>query len=149
LTTRDFQIAFEIILFQKIQMQQTAFDRRKNTLQQEIIRQITMLDDQIARLSAEREVLGRTLTRVRNDQVANKEVNRKNSVNKVVLENAIFLALKLAGAPVKVADLYNDVSFGLAVLNHGTFRSALHRMKESGSVASPSRGKWMLSATPK
>ena len=113
----------------------------------QLVEQLTEIERKISDLEAERDALRRLITKVRHRDIATRDVTRKNSFDRILVETQIIDDLKRSRWPVAAATLLKNarsVKFGL---KDSTFRSYLHRLKLAG-VISPvaSRpGHWRLS----
>lgn len=116
---------------------QTYFERR-------LMREIEELDSRIKNLTDERSALLRQLTKARWENPHLKDVNRKNSANRVLIENRVLEALGRSKKPLKTAVLYEEGLRANFELKENTFRTYLHRMKDRGLIVSAGRALWSL-----
>ena len=119
---------------------------RTKIVEDSIIEQIAVIDIKIEELKKERDVCERMLIRVRREGVARSEVNRKDSVNRIIVERAILDALSAADQGLSTKRLLAVAKSALPSLKPGTFRSTLTRMK-TRVLDSAGRGKWRLRET--
>ena len=103
-------------------------------IEQSILRQIANINQQIRDLQGEQRTLERLLLRVRRGDETQREVTRKNSVTKILIENTILAALRSASKPMGARDLYAAVRNVAPDLKNSTFRSHLKRMKDRGDI---------------
>ena len=103
---------------------------------------------QIIDIQSEIDVYERMLRKSREQQVLiqQTDVTRKNSVNRILIENAVVSSLKSSGRPRNTRSLYRDAVLIVGTLKEGTFRTILHRMKNRGIITSVSDGKWQIAA---
>ncbi|MDB5478821.1 MAG: hypothetical protein JWM96_1316 [Alphaproteobacteria bacterium] len=110
-----------------------------------LLREIEQIEKKIKELTSEKSALQRLLMKYRSEKIAFRDVNRKNSVNRVMIENKITEALRLARKPLRTDALYSlarQIDFQLKA---NTFRTHLHRMKAKNLIqASGRRGLWLL-----
>ena len=110
--------------------------------------EIEKIDKQIRDLTKEKDALQRQLMKARRESSALSDVNRKNSVSRIMIENRILDALRGATRPLKSKDLYLEALNVDFTLKETTFRTHLHRMKEKGLiVAAGRRVVWTLPRT--
>ena len=110
-----------------------------------ILNDIKEIESRIRELESEKLGLQRVLTRLRRESVSTKEVGRRNSIDRVLIERQVLEYLRARKKPARAWEIYNaakEVSFSL---KENTFRSYLHRMKKSGLIKNPGgqRGLWM------
>lgn len=114
-----------------------------NYLEISIGRQITAIEKDIRDLEEEKKALQRLLLKARQDNTQNKQVVRKNSVNRIMVENKIIDTLRQSSKPLSNHDLYNAAKIVVYNLKQPTFRSYIKRMKDAGSIE-PKNGRWIL-----
>lgn len=117
------------------------------TVEAQLVEQLAEIERKISDLEAERDALRRLITKVRHRDLATRDVTRKNSFDKILIESQIIEDLRRSRWPVAAATLLQNarsVKFGL---KDSTFRSYLHRLKLAGAISPvPSRpGHWRLS----
>ncbi|MDF2369414.1 MAG: hypothetical protein P1V21_01345 [Rhizobiaceae bacterium] len=117
----------------------------KNYYERRLMRDIEEIDDRIKELTAEKHALRRLLIKARWENSTLKDVNRKNSATRVMVEVRIMEALKGATKPISSKSLYNEALKASFELKENTFRTYLHRMKEKGVLESAGWGLWRLS----
>lgn len=93
-------------------------------------------------LNAERDALHRQLIKARWDNHHLRDVNRKNSASRVMVEQRILSALEVATKPMTSRQLFSVARIANYSLKETTFRTHLHRMKAKGLIENVSRGKW-------
>lgn len=109
-----------------------------------ILSQLEEIEHKMAELRDEKAALQRLLTKARQRDFAIKDVTRKNSLGRIVVENKILEILRDARGAISARELYDaavSVSFDL---KDNTFRSYLHRLKARGLIApsASQRGYW-------
>jgi len=108
-----------------------------------LIREIEEVDLRIKELTDERAALQRQLMKARWENDSLKDVSRKNSGNRVMIETRVIDALeKTRSKPYSSSELYQEALKANFELKENTFRTYLHRMKEKGIIESVGRGLW-------
>jgi chorismate mutase len=108
-----------------------------------LIREIEEVDLRIKELTDERAALQRQLMKARWENDSLKDVSRKNSGNRVMIETRVIDALeKTRSKPYSSSELYQEALKANFELKENTFRTYLHRMKEKGIIESAGRGLW-------
>jgi hypothetical protein len=128
-------------------MQQKSHPRQ---LEKVILSEIADLDRKRNELEKERYHLERMLLRVRKENLSNVDVTRKNSLGRVLIENAITEYIKSAkGKNVASNQLFAAVRLKDPRIKESTFRSHLHRMKAKGTIlrANTISSCWLLPET--
>lgn len=117
---------------------------RPNLLEAMILRQIKEIDQKIAELEQEKRVLNRTLLKARHAGAAKKDVNRKNSIERIIIETKIMEIIRSSKPHVSSASIYRQVKYVSPNLKDSTFRSHIHRLKQKGFIESSTKGYWRL-----
>ena len=112
--------------------------------EQRLQREIESLDSQIQKLRDEQNALKRQLVKARWENSAIKDVSRKNSANRVMIEQRILAELERNPTATTTRKLYQTALVANFELRENTFRTYLHRMKQKGLIESPNRGRWRL-----
>lgn len=110
-----------------------------------LMREIETIDHRIKELSEEKLALRRQLIKARWENTAIKDVSRKNSGNRVMVEARVLDALKATKHSMSTAKLYPEALKANFELKENTFRTYLHRMKDKGLIVSVGRALWTLS----
>lgn len=115
-----------------------------------LLAELSNINKQIADLTEERRVIERLLVRTRRDELAINDVTRKNSVGRLLVEQAVLGRLKKSLKPVKSRELFNAAKSADYELKESTFRSHLFRMKKRGLIAAEKGrfGEWTLPESP-
>lgn len=116
-------------------------------LEAKIRSEIAEIERRIAELVAERDSLRRVLTRVHNEKLGGQRDARRNSYDRLLIENSILETLRAAKAkPVSTRELLKEARLSSPHLKGVTFRSYLHRLKTRGLVLQVERmyAHWML-----
>lgn len=113
------------------------YERR---LQQEI----ESIELRLKELSAERDALKRQLIKARWENHHLRDVNRKNSATRVMVEQRVLDALEQANKPMSSNQLLAVARLANFELKENTFRTHLHRMKSKGMIKSVGRGLWRI-----
>lgn len=119
-------------------------DPPSNFYEHRLIREIESLEARIVLLRQEQEALKRQLIKARWETHALRDVNRKNSAPRVLVEERILATLRREGKPIHNSRLFSDARQVNFELMPSTFRTYLHRMKEKGLIISRKRGSWEL-----
>ncbi|NYZ17560.1 hypothetical protein HL658_33880 [Azospirillum sp. RWY-5-1] len=109
------------------------------SIESELLRRLSEIESQIADLEAERNALQRLIAKVRLEESGNKDVKRRNSLSRIIVEGKILELLKSSSGPVSGNVLYKSTLSVVPSLKDVTFRSYLHRMKEKGLIE-PAKG---------
>jgi len=112
-----------------------------------LIREIEELEKRIKELTQEQQALKRQLVKARWENDSLKDVSRKNSANRVMIENRVLEALRGSSKACSTATLYREGLRANFELKENTFRTYLYRMKEKGLVRSVGRGLWRIPET--
>jgi repressor of nif and glnA expression len=106
--------------------------------------EIEELERRIKDLTQEKLALKRQLMKARRKDISLKDVSRKNSANRVMIESRILEALSENSKACYTELLYKEALRVNFELKENTFRTYLHRMKEKGLIRSVGRGLWRL-----
>jgi len=110
-----------------------------------LARELEAIDAQIKELQTERQALSRQLAKARAERQGLSFATRKNSMNRILAENAIIEALRTEEKPLNTLQLYRYALSTNHDLKTSTFRSYLHRMKKRGEIKTAFRaGTWKL-----
>lgn len=115
----------------------SAYERR-------LMRAIEDIQFKMRELAADRQALERQLMIARRENTYLNDVSRKNSANRVLVENRILEVLRAAPKPMANALLYREARDANHDLTNNTFRSHLHRLKKRGVIESAGRGLWKI-----
>jgi hypothetical protein len=118
-------------------------------VEKKILQEIAARKRQIAGIQQEIDTFERMLMKSRQQQVLIRQtdVTRKNSINRILVENSVVNSLKSSGRPRTTRSLYRDAALIVGTLKEGTFRTILHRMKNRAIITSVSDGKWQIGAS--
>jgi hypothetical protein len=117
-------------------------DRR--VLENHLVAQLTDVEAELAKLEAQRNTLRQLLLKVRRENVSLRDVTRKNSFDRILIENRILETLKAASKDVPTSKLYWAAQIINPQLRNSTFRSYLHRLKTKGLIApGTDHGHWV------
>jgi hypothetical protein len=108
------------------------------------MREIEEIEAKMKDLDQERSALRRQLMKARWENSDLRDVSRKNSGNRVMVEQRVLATLEEASKAVSTQKLYMMARLANFELRENTFRTQLHRMKEKGMIASAQRGLWRL-----
>lgn len=107
-------------------------------------REIADIDRRIDELQQEKQALQRQMLKARREAYAIRDVTRKNSANRVMVEERILDELRTSGKPIKNEALFRAARSANFELKPNTFRTYLMRLKEKGLVQNPKRGQWQI-----
>lgn len=116
----------------------------KTPLEAKLIQELTAIETRIAELEGEKRTLQRLLSKVRQEALVNRDVTRKNSFDRIVIENVILRRLSEVTRPLHTEALLSEARTVTHNLKANTFRSYLHRLKLRGLIQSSGRGTWEL-----
>lgn len=103
------------------------------------------VEARIKELEQEAVVLRRQLAKAHAERTGLRAVPRKNSINRVLAENAVLEGLREHKRPLPTAVLYKRALSTNPQLRENTFRTYLHRMKNRGLIKTARRaGEWEL-----
>ena len=115
------------------------------SVETELLRRLTDIEKQITDLEAERKAVQRLLVKVRSDNAGVKDVTRRNSLSRIIIEHCIIETSTNSGTPVPSTTLFRQAKAEVRDLKENTFRSHLHRMKAKGLIEPLySGGPWRL-----
>lgn len=120
-------------------LQSSAYVRR-------LQREIEEIEARIAELTDEKLALKRQLVKAHWEENALRDVSRKNSGTRIMVEERILDALRHARGPLSNTALFETAKRANFELKPVTFRTYLKRLKEKGAIQSVGRGAWMLEA---
>jgi predicted transcriptional regulator len=121
-------------------------DASEAALEHRILQQLNETIRRRQELEAEENSLRRLLVKVRNETLKSKDVTRKNSVNRILVEDRILDMLARSKQGVSAANLGREALYFFPNLKPATFRSYLHRLSTRG-VIEPAPGRmatWRL-----
>jgi Fe2+ or Zn2+ uptake regulation protein len=121
----------------------------RTLLETHLLAQITSVEQEITKLTAERDTLRDLLARARRENSTLRDVTRKNSFDRILIESRILNLLKAASKPVPTSRLWWAAQEINPRLRNTTFRSHLHRLKSKGLIASENHGFWLAAAAVK
>lgn len=128
-------------MLQKTESQHMRSDN--NYIELVITKQIEEVDLQLRELEAEKRALQRLLLKTRQNNIQNRQVTRKNSINRILVENTILETIRRSESAVNNNQLYNATLIVLNNLNKSTFRTYIKRMKDAGLIVSKGRS-WTI-----
>lgn len=108
-----------------------------------ILRELEEIEYKLKELNEDREALKRQLIKARSENNSLKDVSRKNSANRIIIENYIVEYLKNNNNPITSKKLYDLSKTKISDLKYNSFRTILHRMKEKGIIKNKSWGLWI------
>ena len=104
--------------------------------------EIEAIELKLKELTAERDALRRQLIKARWENHHLRDVSRKNSASRVLVEQRVLAALEQATKPMTSSQLFSVARLANFELKENTFRTHLHRMKSKGLIENVSRGRW-------
>lgn len=109
-----------------------------------LLRELEAIESRIKALEQEKAALQRQLLKARWERSELRDVNRKNSGNRVLVEQRVLEELRKTEKSLSINKLFQSASSVNYELKQSTFRTYLHRLKSKGLVENPSRGMWRL-----
>lgn len=109
-----------------------------------LMRAIEEIEARIRELHAEKDALQRQLREARWESSSLRDVNRKNSGTRVMVETRVLDTLRASPKPVPSDVLFHEGRKANFALKETTFRTYLHRMKAKGLVESAGWGLWRM-----
>lgn len=123
-------------------------DEHLSYFESRIIGEIKEIESNIKALTSEKSALQRQLAKARAQRTGIQNVTRKNSINRVLAENAVVSALRDSKKALSTSDLYRFALSTNFDLKQTTFRTYLHRMKNKELIKTARQtGYWELPAT--
>jgi hypothetical protein len=115
-------------------------------LEKRIHQEIADRERRVRELQDEIHTYRRMLLKARqqNELIKRVDVTRKNSVNRILIENSVLESLRQAGKVRSTRSLYRDACLVVGNLRNGTFRTILHRMKNRELISSVGDGRWQI-----
>lgn len=113
-----------------------------NYYERRLQKEIEEIEIRLKELTAERDALRRQLMKARWENHTLRDVNRKNSASRVMVEQRVLAGLEQATKPMTSAQLFELARLANFELKENTFRTQLHRMKAKGLIESVGRGRW-------
>jgi hypothetical protein len=113
-------------------------------LEQRMLSKLAEIDRKIDDLTNERFALHRLIADVRKADLNRRDVTRRNSFDRIVIENEIIGILRASREPVKSGVLFEHIKRTNYKLKPATFRSYLHRLKERGHIKPVAHAEWQL-----
>lgn len=117
---------------------------KPSTAQDCLLAELAHIEKKIGDLVREKVAISSVLLRIRREDVALRDVHRKNSINRIMVENAVLAHLTEAKKPLETRVLFKIANDVLHDVKAVSFRSTLHRMKGKGLIASKADGLWVL-----
>jgi hypothetical protein len=105
----------------------------RSALEAQLLAQLTGVKQELAKLERQRETLEALLLKAR-QELNLRDVTRKNSLDRVLVENTILEALRRGRKPLPTKMLYYTARSINPQLRNTTFRSYLHRLKTKGLI---------------
>jgi hypothetical protein len=112
-----------------------------------LILEIEELNERIRDLENQRYALQIQLQKAKATKLDSKEVTRKNSMNRTLIESKTIEVLRTSTKPLPTDRLFRECRLVDYKLRENTFRTHLHRMKLKGLIESVGRGVWSLADT--
>jgi hypothetical protein len=121
----------------------------RSLLESHLLAQITSIEREMTKLSAERDTLRDILLKVRRENSTLRDVTRKNSFDRILIENRIMNLLRAASKPMPISRLWWAAQEINPRLRNTTFRSYMHRLKSKGLIRSETHGFWLATESAK
>lgn len=120
-------------------------EERLSYFEERLTKEVAQIEQRINALQAERDALLRQLAKAEAERSGLQHTTRKNSLNRVIVENTVIKSLQNRKSPMRTMDLYiiaRKINFDL---KESTFRTYINRMKNKGIIkSSGSPGSWVL-----
>jgi hypothetical protein len=100
----------------------------ETSIYDQILKQIKIADLKIKEIKEEKLALERLLLKLRRGDSLIKDVSRRDSINRIILEDIVLDIIKNSNKPVKSKTLYDELIKKFPELNKSTFRSHIRRM---------------------
>lgn len=114
-------------------------------LERALTQELSEVEARIKELQDEAAALRRQIGKATANRQGFAFASRKNSLNRVLAENAVTQALREAGGPLSSDTLFSKARLTNPSLKPNTFRTYLHRMKLRGALLTARRaGEWKL-----
>ena len=121
----------------------------RTALEGRLLAELEEIERRIADLEGERSALRRMIMRIRQQNLSAREVTRKNSLDRVLVEKKILETLGNSEGYVRARQLLLAARSVDYSLKDVTFRSYIYRLKEKGLIESGTiRGYWRLVKKP-
>jgi hypothetical protein len=114
----------------------------RKLLEAHLLAEVSDVEQQIAKLQAQRDTLRDLLFKARRENATLRDVTRKNSFDRILIESRVMNLLLAASKPVPTQRLYWAATEINPRLRNNTFRSHLHRLKSKGLIESKAHGEW-------
>jgi len=115
-----------------------------------LLKEISKIEDTMNNLLIEKNALLRQLRKARLLNVNLKDVDRKNSINRIMVEMRVIEILKENKKPLSTNNLFTILKNIDGNLNPNTFRIYLHRMKNKNIICNANKnGMWLLNSVNK
>lgn len=110
-------------------------------------REIEEVEQRIRQLTEEKYALQRQLQKALREAIGLSDVNRKNSISRIMIEKKVLEALSTSKKPLETSALYRIARVVSFELKENTFRNHMFRMKNKGLVEPAGRnGIWRIPA---
>ena len=120
-------------------------DAEISYFEKRLLAEIEQIRKQIIALESESDALRRQLAKVRAEKTGLAGATRKNSLNRILCEQAVLDALMNSNRSRSSSELYDAATKTNFGLKESTFRTYLHRMKKRGLIRTAERvGFWRL-----
>ena len=110
-------------------------DSSPQRLEQALILQLENVENRLRELVHEKEALQRLIKKIRADGLDRTDVTRKNSYNRILVENAIIKELEGSADGMTSSHIFAAIQANHYELKGSTFRSHLLRLKQRGVLA--------------
>jgi rhodanese-related sulfurtransferase len=116
----------------------------RNVLETHLLAQLTDAERELAKIERHRDTLRDLLLKVRRENAQLRDVTRKNSYDRILIEGRVVNLLKGSKRPLPTSRLYWAAKEISPHLPNSTFRSHLHRLKSKGIIDSETHGYWTV-----
>jgi len=125
-----------------------ADSRQSSYYEKRLQKEIEEIESKLKELTFERDALRRQLIKARWENHDLRDVSRKNSATRVLVEQRVLTALAAAKKPMTSQQLFEEALTINFELKGNTFRTHLHRMKSKGLIENVKRGQWRGIVSP-
>ena len=110
-----------------------------------LLSELARLRNRIREMQLEAKSIERLVLRLRHENIAVRDVTRRNSAARILAEEAILRELRNAkGKTLSSVQLRDAARRADYSLKDATFRSHVHRLSKRGLITSPGFGRWKL-----
>ncbi len=111
-----------------------------------LLQEIDEIEIRIKEFQNQKQALKALLVKSQRDDIIVRQITRKNSADRILMETRILNTLRASKHPVHNSTLYKAALSVDTHLKKNTFRSYLHRLKKRGDIKNPNNrsGQWVI-----